>query len=93
MSLPRSTVTAMACAVIVGWWLGSSPASPVNPNPPKPDRPLVNAVARLTRVVARLGLWVAMSAEAPPKQDANQRQLVHGAGPDGFPAVDHSEGW
>jgi hypothetical protein len=35
----------------------------------------------------------APAVEAPPKQDADQRQLVHGAGPDGFPAVDHSEGW
>ena len=90
MLIDRRTIAIVLVALAVGWWLGSSPASPINPTP---QRPVLQAVGRLARVAARLGLWAAMAAEAPPQADG--RQLVHAPAvdADGHRVVDHGEGW
>ena len=90
MLIDRKLVSVVLVALAVGWWLGSSPASPINPTP---QRPVLAAVGRLARIAARLGLWAAMAAEAPPQADG--RQLVHAPAVDaeGHRVVDHGEGW
>ena len=90
MLIDRRTIATVAVCLAVGWWLGSSPASPINPTP---QRPVLAAVGRLARIAARLGLWAAMAAEAPPQADG--RQLVHAPSvdADGHRVVDHGEGW
>lgn len=99
LTVNRQTVTVVVVALALGWWLGSSPRSPVNPHP-VPDRPILSAVARLTRTAARLGLWFAMAADPPPAAKAPQereepQQLVRATeiGADGHPRVDHARGW
>ena len=90
MLIDRKTIATVAVCLAIGWWLGSSPASPVNPTP---QRPVLQAVGRLARIAARLGLWMAMAAEPPPQADS--RQLVHAPAvdADGHRVVDHGEGW
>jgi hypothetical protein len=90
MILDRKLVSVVVVALAVGWWLGSSPSSPINPTP---QRPVLQAVGRLARIAARLGLWVAMAAEPAPQADG--LQLVHAPAvdADGHRVVDHGEGW
>jgi len=90
MILDRKIVSIVLVALALGWWLGSSPSSPINPTP---QRPVLQAVGRLARVAARLGLWAALAAEAPPQADG--RQLVHAPAvdADGHRVVNHGEGW
>ena len=90
MFIDRKLVAIVAVCLAVGWWLGSSPSSPINPTP---QRPVLQAVGRLARIAARLGLWAAMAAEAPPQADG--RQLVHAPAvdADGHRVVNHGEGW
>jgi hypothetical protein len=54
---------------------------------------VLQAVGRLARIAARLGLWMAMAAEPAPQADG--RQLVHAPSVDaeGHRVVDHGEGW
>jgi len=91
MLIDRRTVAIVLVALAVGWWLGSSPASPINPTP---QRPVLQAVGRLARVAARLGLWAALAAEPAPPQ-ADGRHLVHAPAvdADGHRVVNHGEGW
>jgi hypothetical protein len=90
MLIDRKLVSIVLVCLAVGWWLGSSPSSPINPTP---QRPVLQAVGRLARIAARLGLWMAMAAESPPQGDG--RQLVHAPAVDaeGHRVVDHGEGW
>jgi len=90
MLIDRRTIATVAVCLALGWWLGSSPSSPINPTP---QRPVLQAVGRLARIAARLGLWMAMAAEPAPQADS--RQLVHSPAydADGHPVVDHGEGW
>ena len=90
MLIDRRTIATVAVCLALGWWLGSSPSSPINPTP---QRPVLAAVGRLARIAARLGLWMAMAAEAPPQADG--RQLVHSPSvdADGHRVVNHGDGW
>jgi hypothetical protein len=90
MLIDRKFVATVLVALAVGWWLGSSPSSPINPTP---QRPVLQAVGRLARIAARLGLWAALAAEPAPQADG--RQLVHSPAvdADGHRVVDHGEGW
>jgi hypothetical protein len=91
MLIDRKTVSTVLVCLALGWWLGSSPSSPINPTP---QRPVLQAVGRLARIAARLGLWAAMAAEPAPPQ-ADGRQLVHAPAvdADGHRVVNHGEGW
>jgi hypothetical protein len=90
MLIDRRTIATVLVCLALGWWLGSSPSSPINPTP---QRPVLQAVGRLARIAARLGLWMAMAAEPAPQADS--RQLVHAPAVDaeGHRVVDHGEGW
>jgi hypothetical protein len=90
MLIDRKTVSVVLVCLALGWWLGSSPSSPINPTP---QRPVLQAVGRLARIAARLGLWMAMAAEPQPQADS--RQLVHSPAvdADGHRVVNHGEGW
>ena len=92
MILDRKLVAIVLVALAVGWWLGSSPASPINPTP---QRPVLNALAKLTRTAARLGLWMAFAAETAPQSLQNPQQLVRGPAVDseGHRVINHAEGW
>ena len=89
MLIDRKLVAIVLVCLAAGWWLGSSPSSPINPTP---QRPVLQAVGRLARIAARLGLWVAMAAESPP---AERQQIVRGPAVDaeGHRVLDHGEGW
>ena len=89
MLIDRKLVAVVIVAIAAGWWLGSSPASPINP---QPQRPVLNALARITRTAARLGLWMAFAAEAPPEQ-RDPRIVQHTYDAAGHRVVDHGEGW
>jgi hypothetical protein len=93
MIVDRKTVAVVLCALAVGWWLGASPASPVNPHP-VPDRPVLSALVRATRSLARIGLWVALAGEKAPEPEPAQ-QLVRAPSVDsaGHRILDHREGW
>ena len=90
MIIDRKTIAIIAVCIAAGWWLGSSPASPINPTP---QRPVLQAVGRLARIAARLGLWMAMAAEPAPQQET--QQIVRGPSVDseGHRIVNHGEGW
>jgi hypothetical protein len=89
MILDRKLVAIVIVCLAAGWWLGSSPASPINPTP---QRPVLQAVGRLARIAARLGLWMAMAAEAPPVE---AQQIVRSPAVDseGHRVLNHAEGW
>ena len=92
MLIDRKLVAIVLVCLAAGWWLGSSPASPINPTP---QRPVLQAVGRLARIAARLGLWAAMAAEPAPQLFPNPQQLVRSptVDADGHRVVDHGEGW
>ena len=90
MHIDRKLVAIVLVALAAGWWLGSSPASPINPTP---QRPVLQAVGRLARVAARLGLWAALAAEPPPQADGRQLVNAPAVDADGHRVVDHGEGW
>ena len=90
MLIDRKLVAIIVVTLAAGWWLGSSPSSPINPTP---QRPVLQAVGRLARIAARLGLWVAMAAEPAPQQE--RQQIVRGPSVDaeGHRVLNHGEGW
>ena len=90
MILDRKLIAVVLVALAAGWWLGSSPASPINPTP---QRPVLNALARLTRTAARLGLWMAFAAEAPPQHEPQQIVRSPAVDSEGHRVLNHGEGW
>lgn len=86
MVVDRKVLIALVAAFAVGcWWNGSS----VKPSPwaPEQDRPVLRWIAR----AAKSFLWIAVFAEEPPVES----RLVHSpaVGEDGYPMVDHGQGW
>jgi hypothetical protein len=103
MVVDRKTLAALLCAVALGWWLASSPASPVRPEP-IPARPVLRGLAKLTALAARWGLFVALAAEESPVSQSVLNPQREPEGRQGIvqaPAVDsaghrvlnHREGW
>jgi hypothetical protein len=90
MLIDRKLVSIVLVCLAAGWWLGSSPSSPINPTP---QRPVLAAVGRLARIAARLGLWAALAAEAPPQADGRQLVNAPSVDADGHRVIDHAEGW
>jgi hypothetical protein len=90
MLIDRKTIAIVAVCLALGWWLGSSPSSPINPTP---QRPVLQAVGRLARIAARLGLWVAMAAEPAPQIERQQIVRSQAVDADGHRVVNHGEGW
>ena len=90
MTIDRKLVAIIVVTLAAGWWLGSSPSSPINPTP---QRPVLNALARLTRTAARLGLWMAMAAEPAPHQEPQQIVRSPSVDADGHRIINHAEGW
>ena len=90
MILDRKLVAIVIVALAAGWWLGSSPLSPINPTP---RRPVLQAVGRLARIAARLGLWVAMAAEPAPPVEAQQIVRSPAVDSEGNRVLNHGEGW
>jgi hypothetical protein len=94
MHIDRKIIGIVLVALAIGWWLGSSNHSPLNPHP-VPDRPVLTALARVARLAARLGLYVALAAEKPPEPEQPQPQIVKAppVDSDGHRVVNHGEGW
>jgi hypothetical protein len=70
----------LAC-LVAGYLIACAPGfDPLNPFQPKHDRPVVRFLQRL----AKFGLWVAVFADPPPKQDRVYRETG---------SVCHMEGW
>ena len=90
MLIDRKLVAIVIVCLAAGWWLGSSPASPINPTP---QRPVLQAVGRLARIAARLGLWMAMAAEPAPQQEPQQIVRGPSVDADGHRVLNHAEGW
>jgi len=85
--MDRRIITAVVVALVVGYWLASSPSSPVNV---KPDRPVLRWISRAARTL----LWVSLLAEKPPAepQPDHQVRAVH-VGDDGYPVIHNGRGW
>ena len=90
MIIDRKLVATVLVCLAAGWWLGSSPASPINPTP---QRLVLQAVGRLARIAARLGLWVAMAAEPAPQQEPQQIVRSPAVDAEGHRVLNHGEGW
>ena len=90
MLFDRKLVAIVIVALAAGWWLGSSPASPINPTP---QRPVLQAVGRLARIAARLGLWMAMAAEPAPQPERQQIVRSPAVDAEGHRVLNHGEGW
>ena len=90
MILDRRLVAVIVVTLAAGWWLGSSPSSPINPTP---QRPVLQAVGRLARIAARLGLWMAMAAEPAPPVETQQIVRSPAVDAAGNRVVNHGEGW
>ena len=90
MILDRKLVAIVLVAIAAGWWLGSSPSSPINPTP---QRPVLQAVGRLARIAARLGLLMARAAEPAPQQEPQQIVRSPAVDAEGHRVLNHGEGW
>lgn len=90
MTIDRKIIAIVLVALAAGWWLGSSPASPINPTP---QRPVLQAVGRLARIAARLGLWMAMAAEPAPPSEPQQIVRSPAVDAEGHRVLNHGEGW
>lgn len=84
--MDRKTVLVIAAAFAIGYWYSGSTARP-SPWAPEQDRPVLRWIAK----AAKSMLWIAVFAEGPPAEN----RLVHSppVGDDGFPMVDHGQGW
>ena len=76
--------------LVVGFWLGSSPASPVNPNPPQPIK---RALATVIRTGARLALWVTVFGSKATPPEPQQIVRAPAVDADGHRVINHGEGW
>ena len=90
MILDRKLIATVLVCLAAGWWLGSSPSSPINPTP---QRPVLQAVGRLARIAARLGLWMAMAAEPAPPSEPQQIVRSPVVDAEGHRVLNHGEGW
>ena len=90
MLIDRKLVAIVLVCLAAGWWLGSSPSSPINPTP---QRPVLQAVGRLARIAARLGLWMAMAAEPAPPVETQQIVRSPAVDAEGHRVLNHGEGW
>ena len=90
MLIDRKLIAIVLVCLAAGWWLGSSPSSPINPTP---QRPVLQAVGRLARIAARLGLWMAMAAEPAPSSERQQIVRSLAVDADGHRVLNHGEGW
>jgi hypothetical protein len=90
VTIDRRLIAIIVVTLSAGWWLGSSPSSPINPTP---QRPVLQAVGRIARIAARLGLWMAMAAEPAPSAERQQIARSPPVDAAGNRVVDHGEGW
>jgi hypothetical protein len=90
MMVDRKTLLILAAGIAVGWFAFSGNGLP-SPFQPAKDRPFLRFIAK----AAKTFLWVAMFAEQPPQPAEQGRHLVHSpaVGEDGYPLVDHGQGW
>lgn len=88
--MDRRLIAAVVVALVVGYWLASSPSSPI-PAPRPNDRPVVRWIAK----VARSFLWVALLAEKPPAEPQPDHHVSRAAaiGDDGYPIIHNGRGW
>lgn len=83
----RNVVAACLACLVAGYLAASVPGfDPVNPFNPKPQRPFLKLVSRL----AKLGLWVTVFAEPPPRPVEQQYAAAHC---DDRTMICHAEGW
>lgn len=86
MSKRAIVLSCLAC-LVAGYLAASVPGfDPVNPFNPRPQRPFLQLVSRL----AKLGLWVTVFAEPPPRPVEQQYAAAHC---DDRTMVCHAEGW
>lgn len=80
----RTLLLSCAACLVAGYLVACVPGfDPVNPFAPKPDRPVARLLARL----AKLGLWVTVFAEPPPRSVEHVYSARHDS------MVCHAEGW
>ncbi len=86
MSKRAIVLSCLAC-LVAGYLAASVPGfDPVNPFNPRPQRPFLNLISRL----AKIGLWVTVFAEPPPRPVEQQYAAAHC---DDRTMVCHAEGW
>lgn len=86
MSKRAIVLSCLAC-LVAGYLAASVPGfDPVNPFNPRPQRPFLQLVSRL----AKLGLWVTVFAEPPPRPVEQQYAAAHC---DDRTMICHAEGW
>lgn len=86
MRLDRKTIlTCVVCVILWSWATGTGGDSRPTPRP-LDDRPILRWVAKTARTL----LWLSLVAEGPP----TDQRLVHSTiGADGYPQLNHAEGW
>lgn len=86
MSKRAIVLSCLAC-LVAGYLAASVPGfDPVNPFNPRPQRPFLNLISRL----AKIGLWVTVFAEPPPRPVEQQYAAAHC---DDRTMICHAEGW
>lgn len=93
MRLDRKTIlTCVACVILWNWATGTGGDSRPTPRP-LDDRPILRWVAKTARTL----LWLSLVAEGPPECEPcppTDQRLVHSTiGDDGYPQLNHAEGW
>ena len=99
MSKRAIVLSCLAC-LVAGYLAASVPGfDPVNPFNPRPQRPFLQLVSRqrpqrpflqLVSRLAKLGLWVTVFAEPPPRPVEQQYAAAHC---DDRTMICHAEGW
>jgi hypothetical protein len=83
----RKVVAACLACLVAGYLAASVPGfTPVNPFAPRPQRPILAFLQR----IAKIGLWVTVFAEPPPRPVEQQYSATHC---DDRTMVCHAEGW
>lgn len=89
--MDRRNWTVIVVAMVVGYWLASSPSSPIPSPSPEPSRPVARWFARAAKNV----LWFALLAERPPEEPQPDHHVARSerVGDDGYPIIHNGRGW
>jgi len=83
--LDRKTLLVVVAALAVGYWL----AGGAQRLTPETDRPVLRWIVKTAKSL----LWIALVAEPAPPEQTTRLVQSRAVGEDGYPLVDHGQGW